>query len=342
LLLLLVALQLGFGLLVGQEVVLQLFLHQVQLLKGELGLFAGLTQLLLQALVIGHGLQTSDQSVRRLVLKIQEYRDLESFRAHMRQAAPDWPAAVHRGIRRLAISGIRDPLSDRPIPPEQITVSSNNFRETIDADGLNSRQRAQLLVLRRLIDAGELPPLDTLRLYLSEAVTPFAKVLQARVPHIRCSEYLPEPDHWLRGKVPNRDIRRIGLPPAALQAVICNEVFEHVEELPKALTGIVEVLNLGGYLLATLPLAYGNYEHVIKARWRGEGQEPELLCEAEWHGDPVHPQGGSLVYQIPGWQLLDQLREAGFRDASLHAVSSTTYGVLGAELPIVFVLVAKR
>lgn len=276
------------------------------------------------------------------MLEIQEFRDLESFRGHMRQAAPDWPAAVQRGIRRLAISGIRDPLSDRAIPPDHLVVSGENFRETILADGLNSRQRAELLVLRRLIEAGELPPLDSIRLYASEAVTPFAQYLKARVPRIRCSEYLPEPDHWLRGKVPNRDIRRIGLPPAALQAVICNEVLEHVEELPKALAGLAEVLNLGGYLLATVPFAYGRYEHVIKARWRGEDQEPELLCEPEWHGDPVHPDQGSLVYQIPGWELLDQLRAAGFRQVSLQAVSSTTYGVLGAELPIVFVLVAKR
>ena len=135
--------------------------------------------------------------------------------------------------------------------------------------------------------------------------------------------------------MPNRDIRRIGLPPAALQCVICNEVLEHVEELDKALEGLAEVLNLGGYLLATLPFAYGRYEHVIKARWRGEDEEPELLGEPEWHGDPVNPERGSLVYQIPGWQLLDQLQAAGFRDAALHAVSSTTYGVLGQEPPIV-------
>jgi hypothetical protein len=276
------------------------------------------------------------------VLEIQAYRDLGSFQVRMRQDAAGWPADVQRGIRRLALSGIRDPLSDQLIPPEQLQVSSSNFRETIEADGLNSRQRAELLVLRQLIETGELPPLDQLRLYVSEAVTPFAKYLQARMPHIRCSEYLPEPDHWLRGKVPNRDIRRIGLPPAALQAVICNEVLEHVEELPKALTGLAEVLNLGGYLLATVPFAYGRQEHLIKARWRGEGLEPELLCEPEWHGDPVHPERGSLVYQIPGWELLDQLKAAGFRDASLQAVSSSTYGVLGAELPIVFVLVAKR
>ncbi len=276
------------------------------------------------------------------MLDIQTYRNLEDFRQRMRAEAPDWPEAVQHGIRTLAISGIRDPLSDRPIPPDQLEVKGLNLRETIVTDGLNSRQRAELLVLRHLIEAGELPPLNTLRLYLSEAVTPFAKYLQALVPHIRCSEYLPEPDHWLRGKVPNRDICRIGLPPAALQCVICNEVLEHVEELDKALAGLAEVLNLGGYLLATVPFAYGRYENVIKARWRGEGVEPEMLGEPEWHGDPVHPQRGSLVYQIPGWELLDQLRAAGFRDVALHAVSSTTYGVLGQELPIVFVLAAKR
>ena len=117
-------------------------------------------------------------------------------------------------------------------------------------------------------------------------------------------------------------------------------MLEHVEELDKALEGLAEVLNLGGYLLATLPFAYGRYEHVIKARWRGEDEEPELLG-GQWRR-PGQPGAGNLVYQIPGWQLLDQLQAAGFRDAALHAVSSTTYGVLGQELPIVFVLVAKR
>ena len=70
-------------------------------------------------------------------------------------------------------------------------VNGLNLRETIEVEGINSRQRAELLILRLLIEAGDLPPLETLRLYLSEAVTPFAKFMQARVPRIRCSEYLP-------------------------------------------------------------------------------------------------------------------------------------------------------
>ena len=226
---LLVALEFGLGLLMGEEVLLQFCLNQMELLQGELGLFSSHLQLLLQAERFGHGGQTSEKRRIRPVLDVQEYRDLESFRQRMRAEAADWPAAVQQGIRTLAIGGIRDPLSDQPIPPERLVVNEPNLRETIEVEGINSRQRAQLLVLRRLIEAGELPPLESLRLYLSEAVTPFAKFLQARVPRIRCSEYLPEADHWLRGKVPNRDIRRIGFPPAALQCVICNEVLEHVE-----------------------------------------------------------------------------------------------------------------
>lgn len=264
------------------------------------------------------------------------------FLERMHQEAADWPTAVEGALQQVLSCGIRDPLTDRAIPPEQLVVNGPNLRETLVAEGLNSRQRAQILVLRQLIERGELPGLETLRLYVTEAVTPFARYLADQVPHLRMSEYLPEPDHWLRGKVPNRDIRRIGLPPACLQAVICNEVLEHVQDLHQALQGLAEVLNLGGMLLATLPLAYGQYASVIKARWRGEDQDPELLCEPEWHGDPVHPERGSLVYQIPGWELLDQLKAAGFRDAWLTTVSSSSYGVLGQELPMVFVLVAKR
>ena len=186
----------------GKKIVLQLFLHQVELLQGELSLFSGFLQLLICAGQLGHNRQNSEQQRIRHLLDHQVYRDLESFHQRMLEEAAGWPQAVQKGIRTLAISGICDPLTDQPIPPESLVVNGPNLRETIEVDGINSRQRAELLVLRRLIEAGKLPPLKTLSLYVSEAVTPFAKYLQARVPRIRCSEYLPEPDHWLRARCP--------------------------------------------------------------------------------------------------------------------------------------------
>jgi SAM-dependent methyltransferase len=267
---------------------------------------------------------------------------LDEFQALWQREHDQWPLIGQRHLKRLALAGLRDPLSDEPTPPHRLTVNGLNLRETIQADGLVSRQRAQLLVLRWLMARGELPALGGLRLYVNEAVTGYAEYLRQRCPGLRWSEYRPDPDHPLRGVVPHRDIRNLDLPPASLQCLICNEVLEHVEEIPPALESMASVLTLGGYLLATVPLAYGQQDSIVKAIWRGEGQEPELLMEPEWHSDPVAPERGSLVYRIPGWDLLDQLRAAGFRGATLHALCSARYGVLGAELPYVLVVVAQR
>jgi SAM-dependent methyltransferase len=267
---------------------------------------------------------------------------LEDFQALWQREHQQWPLMGQRHLKRLALAGLRDPLSDEPTPPHRLTVNGLNLRETIQADGLVSRQRAQLLVLRWLMARGELPALTGLRLYVNEAVTGYADYLRQRCPGLRWSEYLPDPDHPLRGVVPHRDVRNLDLPPASMQCLICNEVLEHVEELSPGLESMASVLTLGGYLLATVPMAYGQHDSIVKALWRGEGQEPELLMEPEWHGDPVAPERGSLVYRIPGWELLDQLRAAGFRDAGVHALHSARYGVLGAEMPYVLVVVAKR
>jgi hypothetical protein len=267
---------------------------------------------------------------------------LEAFQLLWRAENQQWAQMVQTGLKRLSLAGLRDPLSDAVVTPDQVKVRNANFRETIEAHGLVSRQRAQLLVLRALMEEGVLPQLSQMRLYLSEAVTGYADYLRQRCSQLRCSEYLPELDHPLRGVVPHRDLRRLTLPPASMQCLICNEVLEHVEELEPTLQSLASCLTLGGYLLATVPLAYGQQETIVKAIWRGEGKLPELLMEPEWHGDPVYTDRGSLVYRIPGWDLLDQLYDVGFRRAELHALSSERYGVKGAELPYVFVVGAQR
>lgn len=294
-------------------------------------------------LATGRGPRRLETAIPELnaVYDHQQFRSFSEFQPFLEREYPRWRKAVQQALRRMAVAGILDPLSDAPISPAELQVAHANLRETVAHQGVISRQRAVLLVLRQLVEAGDLPEWEAMRLYVSEAVTPFAERLQQQIPKLRCSEYLPEPDHWLRGQVAHRDLRRIGLPPATFHAVICNEVLEHVEELVPSLQGMAEVLTLGGYLIATVPFLYGQQEHLVKALWRGEGQEPEVIGEPDYHGNPVRAEG-SLVYRYPGWQLLDDLREAGFRDAAVHAISSTAYGVVGEELPLVFVVVARR
>ena len=95
------------------------------------------------------------------------------------------------------------------------------------------------------------------------------------------------------------------------------------------------------------PFAYGCYETIVKARHRpgatpGVAAEAELLTEAEFHGNPVAPEQGSLVYQIPACDLLDQARAAGLNDPAIHWIAAPSYGVVGNEIPAVMVLLAGK
>jgi hypothetical protein len=54
--------------------------------------------------------------------------------------------------------------------------------------------------------------------------------------------------------------------------------------------------------------------------------------EPEYHGNPLDPQG-SLVFSIPGWDILDAARASGFAVAEMVAMSSRRYGIV-AKTPI--------
>ncbi len=48
------------------------------------------------------------------------------------------------------------------------------------------------------------------------------------------------------------------------------------------------------------------------------------------------------MYRIPGWELVDQLKAAGFSHVQMHHIASWKHGVLGSDLPGVLVIEAQR
>lgn len=278
------------------------------------------------------------------VLALHElHRSYPHFEAFEAEA----PALLEQGLLLddcVALTralGLLEPLTGEHIPPEALLIQGPNWRESLVGNGLLSRNRALLWLLQHRY--GSLEALRQQDVYLVEALTGFALWLRRQLGEERllCSEYLTDSE-VLYADIPHEDLCALSHGDTSFDLLLCNELFEHVQRLEQAFEEIARVLRPGGRLLATCPLAIGQRESVVKAVVDEATGEAKLLDTPEWHGDPVRPQHGSLVYRIPGWEVLDQLRAAGFREAQLHLVASWKHGALGSDLPGVMVIEAVR
>ncbi|MEI8249956.1 MAG: methyltransferase domain-containing protein [Synechococcus sp. ELA057] len=280
-------------------------------------------------------------------MQSERFDDLAAFQPFIQAHHHLWPQEVQQALRLIALNGIIDPISRTRLPATSLRLDGDNYRETLEHKGLVARHRAVLLCLQELMAAGGLPPQEQIDLYCPEAVTPFAGFLHRLFPRSMGSEYLPDPADPRRAQLPHQDLCALSLADACVDVVLCNELFEHLYDLPAALAEIARILRAGGCMIATCPMAYNRYDSIIKARHKpgatpGVAAEAELLTEPEFHGNPVAPEHGSLVYQIPGWELLDQARAAGLTDVHLRWLAAPSYGVVGQEIPAVIVMVARR
>ena len=237
--------------------------------------------------------------------------------------------------------GILEPLTGEHIPPEALLIQGPNWRESLVGNGLLSRNRAALLVLEQLY--GSLEALRRQDVYLVEALTGFALWLRRQLGEERltCSEYLEEAEGSF-GDIPHQDLCALTFASGTFDLVLCNELFEHVQYLDRAFAEVCRVLRPGGRLVGTCPLAFGQRESIVKAVADPQTGETQLLGEMEFHGDPIRPEHGAMVYRIPGWEMVEQLQEAGFSSARMHHVASWKHGVLGSDLPGVLVIEAQR
>lgn len=188
-------------------------------------------------------------------------------------------------------------------------------------------------------------PLARARVYLTEQASHAYVWLQARCPGLEGSEFgLDAPARarlqgWYerlggRGELVERDITKLDFADASLDAIGSFDVLEHVPDYPAALREFARVLMPGGRLVMTVPFVEAWPETLVRARVRADG-DIEHLHEPEIHGDPV--AGGVLCFYHFGWDLLDALRAAGFRDARWHRVWSPREGLFG-----LWTLVATR
>ena len=222
---------------------------------------------------------------------------------------------------------------------QSVILRSKNHRESLIVGNLNSRQRPVL----ELVQSTTSQNLATrTRIHLHESVTPFALRIKGSYPYTLASEYLPDQES-LKKKFPNPhvDICDSRLPDESFDLIVSQEVLEHVPNIDKAFVDMERILRSNGCLIASFPFRQNSLSSLKKAMIGSDGSLHHLM-EPECHGNPVDPDGGSLVFEVPGWDVLDRLRNSGFETAAIHLVGSRTRGILSSNMFGVLVAVAKK
>jgi len=195
--------------------------------------------------------------------------------------------------------------------------------------GLNSRMRALFEFLKRR------GTLDTPRkAYIAEQITPFYQKLKKMLPSLVGSEYLG-PEHksgdvivnWRNfHRIRHEDMTALSFADGEFDLAMTLDVFEHIPNYRKAFAELRRVLSPGGCLVFTIPFFYDLETTRIRASVGSEGIIHHLPPEI--HGNPVG-NDGSLCFQNFGWDILLDLRKAGFSDAMSSMYWGPWQGHLG-------------
>ena len=204
-----------------------------------------------------------------------------------------------------------------------------NWREWLicPTTSLNNRLRAAI----HLLDS-ELGLLDDESTYITEQVTPFYNHLAKRQQNLIGSEYLgasvPRGESDTRG-IRNEDLTCLSFPDDSFDVVLSFDCLEHMPDFTGSLREMGRVLRPDGRMMWTVPFRRDLEANLIRASLGPDGSVIHHH-PPEYHGDPINKEG-CLCFTHFGWEMFDQARAAGFRDAYAVAYWSDVFGYLGVE-----------
>lgn len=191
--------------------------------------------------------------------------------------------------------------------------------------GLNSRQRACFHILAEGLGL----PLNA-QIYCTEQLGALFPRVRERFPLTTGSEFLGDATplgHTDNRGVRNEDLTRLTYPNDTFDCIMSLEVLEHIPDYRAALDELARCLKPGGQLLLTTPIHFKNDVTIVRAGFGPDGRLINHLPPV-YHGDPIN-SGGALCFNDFGWDLVGDMRKAGFSNAALHFFTSAEYGYLG-------------
>jgi SAM-dependent methyltransferase len=207
------------------------------------------------------------------------------------------------------------------------TVEYNWRERMICPDcGLNNRLRGAVHLLHAILD-----PAPDARIWLTERRSPLHSALKARQEALVGSEFFGDDkaSGWISPDgTRHEDVTASSFADQSLDVVLSFDVLEHVPEPTHAFTDIARILAPGGGLMFSVPFLFWAHESRIRARRLKDGSIEHLL-PPEYHSDPVNSSAGILCFREFGWDVLDELKAAGFNDAYCVMYQSIDYGYAG-------------
>ncbi len=212
---------------------------------------------------------------------------------------------------------------------EEYSYDANSLRETLlcRGCGLNTRMRLMFTLFKQEISKKHG---KKLAIYSMEAVTPFAQILKAYIEEdpknqiiLYSSEYLGQdyaPGEINEQGIMHQDVCHLGFQDDLFDIIISQDVMEHVYDYKKGFQEIYRVLRPKGICLMTIPF-HCDREN-IKEKAKIINGKVRYLETPEYH---FSPQGKSLVFTEFGWNLVNILRDIGFK-VSLEYYLAPEYG----------------
>lgn len=189
------------------------------------------------------------------------------------------------------------------------------------------RQRALLTVLSIVR-----PDWRSMRIWEVAPAGPASDKLRRECPAYMASQYWPDvaPGTFVEG-IRCEDLERTTLEDDSVDVVVSSDVFEHIVDVDAAQAEIARVLSPTGLHVWTTPQDRARDMSVSRVVRVGPKVVP--LGVAEYHGDPVNPDGTLVTFDW-GRDLPERVEAASGMPTSVFRLESRAHGLLGEYLEV--------